>query len=521
MTEEQMEQAIPNSESSFKKLFTQLNEAWQLFVNNFWRLMGLSILGIVIPMALIIFAMVPIFGPLFFAKALGEYMPYFTTFGGVTGIVIFLMAILLAWLGKVTIYFFISRENEAKIGESIKSGLRLFFPFIGGIILVGLMTSIGVIFLVIPGLILAIFLSVWPFILVKENLGVIGSIKKSFSLIKGFFWVFCLRYLEAYLMTVLVFFAAILLVFVSFWVNLIAGVIMSIICCLAYIVYGLFLKYFYYVLYKNVFDSKNNNQAAQYKLNGKEWTLLVVLILIFIFFHGFASYYRSLYPISETKNMIETPSTSILPQNNVGNSLSNTTASDGIIKFRDDMRMKNMEEVKIALDEYANDHNGEYPITKGKLGDDLYCLVDYAAQPEISGFISRIENIEYLKLCEEANKIYLGRTIFLVTKGDFFYESICINKCLPDEKNNFYEISFSLEENRNNLKAGENCLTPNGFSPGRCVGAEVDSDDDGLSDLKEIHIYGTDFENIDTDGDGYIDGDEVKNGYDPLSSGKI
>lgn len=45
-----------------------------------------------------------------------------------------------------------------------------------------------------------------------------------------------------------------------------------------------------------------------------------------------------------------------------------------------------------------------------------------------------------------------------------------------------------------------------------------DKDNDGLSDAKEI-IYGTDLKKSDTDGDSYLDGDEVKNGYDPTVPG--
>lgn len=43
-----------------------------------------------------------------------------------------------------------------------------------------------------------------------------------------------------------------------------------------------------------------------------------------------------------------------------------------------------------------------------------------------------------------------------------------------------------------------------------------DSDFDGLSTADEINIYHTDPRKVDTDGDGYKDGDEVKSGHDPL-----
>jgi S1-C subfamily serine protease len=44
---------------------------------------------------------------------------------------------------------------------------------------------------------------------------------------------------------------------------------------------------------------------------------------------------------------------------------------------------------------------------------------------------------------------------------------------------------------------------------------QLDSDNDGLSDAQEAQL-GTDPHNPDTDGDGYLDGSEVTNGYNPL-----
>ena len=48
----------------------------------------------------------------------------------------------------------------------------------------------------------------------------------------------------------------------------------------------------------------------------------------------------------------------------------------------------------------------------------------------------------------------------------------------------------------------------------------TDSDKDGLSDLRE-EALGLDPHNPDTDGDGYLDGVEVVNGYNPKGSGKL
>lgn len=48
-----------------------------------------------------------------------------------------------------------------------------------------------------------------------------------------------------------------------------------------------------------------------------------------------------------------------------------------------------------------------------------------------------------------------------------------------------------------------------------------DSDGDGLSDREELEVYGTDPLNADSDKDGFLDGEETKNGYDPNGSGKL
>ncbi|MFA7365036.1 MAG: thrombospondin type 3 repeat-containing protein, partial [Patescibacteria group bacterium] len=49
----------------------------------------------------------------------------------------------------------------------------------------------------------------------------------------------------------------------------------------------------------------------------------------------------------------------------------------------------------------------------------------------------------------------------------------------------------------------------------------IDSDNDGLSDYDEVYIFGTDPLNPDSDEDGYFDGSEVLNGYNPLGNGPI
>ncbi len=48
-----------------------------------------------------------------------------------------------------------------------------------------------------------------------------------------------------------------------------------------------------------------------------------------------------------------------------------------------------------------------------------------------------------------------------------------------------------------------------------------DSDSDGLSDEQELTLYGTDPQNSDSDGDGFLDGEEIARGYSPNNPDRI
>lgn len=50
---------------------------------------------------------------------------------------------------------------------------------------------------------------------------------------------------------------------------------------------------------------------------------------------------------------------------------------------------------------------------------------------------------------------------------------------------------------------------------------KADTDDDGLNDYLEIFQYKTKPNIADSDGDTYLDGDEVEHGYDPNGPGKL
>ena len=76
-----------------------------------------------------------------------------------------------------------------------------------------------------------------------------------------------------------------------------------------------------------------------------------------------------------------------------------------------------------------------------------------------------------------------------------------------------YFLFFSNKED-NNIPAVENEKNEEVE-----IDKELDSDQDGLPDYIE-EVLGTDANNSDTDGDGYSDFEEIKNGYNPLGDEK-
>ncbi|MBI1884646.1 MAG: fibronectin type III domain-containing protein [Chlamydiae bacterium] len=68
------------------------------------------------------------------------------------------------------------------------------------------------------------------------------------------------------------------------------------------------------------------------------------------------------------------------------------------------------------------------------------------------------------------------------------------------------------------LKVSDEVPNTSGISNGASLATQKDSDGDGLSDLDEVNIYGTDPYDADTDDDTYNDGIEVGAGTNPLNA---
>jgi hypothetical protein len=171
---------------------------------------------------------------------------------------------------------------------------------------------------------------------------------------------------------------------------------------------------------------------------------------------------------------------------------------------------QNKEEILVVLDEIMD--NVKTEIFIGKEDKRIYRIMMNGKydQEFMFGLEEKIDKInqkeESSRMGPDINNSSLSFNMTMALSD--FNQPVEITK--PEESEDLLKI---LEEAMAGFMDG--MISP-GIDPD--LDSDSDSDNDGLTDVME-EIYGTDKNNPDTDGDGYLDGDEVENGYDPLVSG--
>ena len=167
---------------------------------------------------------------------------------------------------------------------------------------------------------------------------------------------------------------------------------------------------------------------------------------------------------------------------------------------------KNKEEITVVLDEIMN--NTGIEIWIGKKDKMIYKMsmngkYDQEFMLRLEEKMNKIsQKEESAKASSDINNSSLSFNMTITMSN--FNQPVEITK--PEESEDLLKI---LEEMMMGLMGGM-------MIPG--TGPDLDSDNDGLTDVME-EVYGTNKNNPDTDGDGYKDGEEVKNGYDPAIPG--
>jgi hypothetical protein len=103
----------------------------------------------------------------------------------------FILLMVLSMLSQAVILqaaFRDMRNQPVNLTESLRIGLRRFFPIVGLALLTGLLVGLGVLLLIVPGLILYTMWFVGLPVCVVERLGPWTSMKRSAELTKGHRW---------------------------------------------------------------------------------------------------------------------------------------------------------------------------------------------------------------------------------------------------------------------------------------------------------------------------------------------
>lgn len=172
--------------------------------------------------------------------------------------------------------------------------------------------------------------------------------------------------------------------------------------------------------------------------------------------------------------------------------------------------------------------------------EDIFSNTDAAKNAKPAVFQPKAEAAEQFAIEDERpglDKRYfvLGALILgLITVGAggvYFYKNFAVKTATvqtPEEQDKNMEPVIG-NKNTGNAAVNTNVIPDqdhDGLSDEEEKGLgmdsnNIDSDDDGLFDREEVRVYKTNPLKPDTDGDGFLDGNEVKSGYNPNGAGKL
>lgn len=79
-------------------------------------------------------------------------------------------------------------EKEKPKAQDLFSKSNLFFSYLFSSVLVGIVTFVGFLLLIVPGIIWSVRLQFFPYFIVQEGAGPLEAIKKSWNLTQGTVW---------------------------------------------------------------------------------------------------------------------------------------------------------------------------------------------------------------------------------------------------------------------------------------------------------------------------------------------
>ncbi len=140
---------------------------WNGMKKNFWKLLGM-------------------FGVVYGAAIIHAVLNYFLRHKLLASLVVSLLyfvLVMLFWSGLVHVMLKIVRNQDYRFTDLFAMGSRIFH-LLGAAILSGLVISLGMLCLIVPGIILAIKLQYFAYFVVDKSMGPIQSLKASWEVTK-------------------------------------------------------------------------------------------------------------------------------------------------------------------------------------------------------------------------------------------------------------------------------------------------------------------------------------------------
>jgi hypothetical protein len=166
-----------------------LSKSFGIYETLGWKIIGMVILpGLVaaIPLILIIvfYALIRALNPDPSSILTISYIVL-----GLLGIVATIFFLIVSFLANIGAMLLV-RENKPnfKMMEALKMSKKYGWKFLGVVLLTTLFVLLGFVVLIIPGIIIATYLSFVSWVVVNENLGGMAALKRSKELIKGYWW---------------------------------------------------------------------------------------------------------------------------------------------------------------------------------------------------------------------------------------------------------------------------------------------------------------------------------------------
>lgn len=148
---------------------------WQIAKQNVLLVMGISLVALAAPMV-----------PSFIADELSKAGDNFAILSLLFGLASFGIGIVTS-IGIISIALKFINQQKPRVAE-VFTTYRYFFRYCVASVLFSLMVMLGLIFLIIPGLILAIRCGMYGYFIIDQNLGPVDALKASFRITKGKWW---------------------------------------------------------------------------------------------------------------------------------------------------------------------------------------------------------------------------------------------------------------------------------------------------------------------------------------------